>query len=1025
MTGHLFISYSRAYAVPFALQLADKVTIGPPPKAVWLDQRDERPGEDWDEQIVEAIRACSALLFVMTKDSVQPQSGCKDEWVRALKYKKPVIPLLAEAGAELPFRLGSRQWVDFTGAMEIGLAKLRDHLAWMDSPKGQLQQLNYRLIDAQRELGRPGVEQARVQEDIAELGRQIAHQTTVLEDPNAARERVEARVEHGLERERTPAKPARGTAKQARFVNPPPAVPPTWFQNRHVESGQIAGFLKDDGLRIMTVVGRGGIGKSAMVCRILKSLESGQLPDDLGRVAVDGILYLSNARSSHPVTLPELYQGLCRLLPEETAQAIETVQRNGRTRALMEALSEAFSRGRTIVLLDNFEDSLDSNGEIQSAELKEALRGLLELPFHGLKAIITTRALAMDLAQVEPGRQRVLTLDRGLEHPFAEEVLRAMDADGKVGLRDAPAALLAEARERTRGNPRALEHLYGILAADRDTTLKEILNDTRRLLPEQVVEVLVGEAFNRLDLPAQRVMQALATYRYPVPPEALDYLLKPYVTGIDSAPILKRLVNMQFARRESGRYYLHPVDRQYALGRIPQGKAQDKTAEPPVLSRLALTHRAAQWFKESRKSREDWKNLEDLAPQLAEFELRMDGEEYDGAAAVLQDISFDYLEEWGHYGLLIELQSRLKGRISDPLMEAGSVLSLGNAYRRVGQFSEAIACYERMLSLARENSNRGYEGAAMTGLGNIYIDLGVHDRAIEHNEAALAIDRELKNRAGEAIDLVNLASEYSGAGQVLKAIEDTRTALGIAREVHDARTEAAALVNLGDYYRNLGDRDAALRSLSQAYGMARDLGNLLVEMGALLFEGEVYFFGNDLARAAELFRAAIELADGSRAIQFQSLGRIRAGWVSLCRDDVSAAGERAQEATRFDYPLATHRAWLLRGAVELHRGDCASAREALQTSLRHCNEMLSRYSRNYDALDVKGLALCGLAICDNGPQIEAARAAFAAAREISSGAGDVKLLLQQFDALAKADSTGLMAPLRSVAAGIGPAATAG
>src|SRR5215472_14967369 len=127
-----------------------------------------------------------------------------------------------------------------------------------------------------------------------------------------------------------------------------------------------------------------------------------------------------------------------------------------------------------------------------------------------------------------------------------------MDADGKVKLRDAPAALLARARERTLGHPRALEYLFGILSADRDTSLREILDDTRRFLPEQVVTVLVGEAFSRLDLTAQRVMQALAVYRYPISPAAVDYLLQHYVPGIDSARVLSRLVNMQFARRDKG-----------------------------------------------------------------------------------------------------------------------------------------------------------------------------------------------------------------------------------------------------------------------------------------------------------------------------------------------------------------------------------------------------------------------------------------------------------------------------------------
>ena len=316
-------------------------------------------------------------------------------------------------------------------------------------------------------------------------------------------------------------------------------IAPTWFQDRHIETRQIGEFLKDESLRLMTVVGRGGVGKSAMVCRLLRSLEGGQLPDDGGALTVDGIVYLSAARSFHRANLPDLYAGLTKLLPEETVKQLDSVYKNPQatTRATMEALVQAFPRGRTVVLLDNFEDMLAvETGQIKDAELDEALRALLELPPHGLKIIITTRVAPGELALVQPGLQRRLDLDTGLEHPYAENILRAMDADGKVGLRNAPEALLAKARERTLGYPRALEHLFGILSADRDTSLQEILDNTRQLLPEQVVAVLVGEAFSRLDLTAQRVMQALAIYRYPVPPAAVDYLLQPHVPGIDSGP---------------------------------------------------------------------------------------------------------------------------------------------------------------------------------------------------------------------------------------------------------------------------------------------------------------------------------------------------------------------------------------------------------------------------------------------------------------------------------------------------------
>ncbi len=556
MKEHFFISYSRAESGDFAMKLADELASGPPAIPVFLDRRELRPGEQWDEQLVEAIKTCKGMLFVMTPDSVHPESVCKNEWVRALRYKKPVIPLLLHPDAELPFSLGSREYIDFTDTFAAALARLRKHLVWLDTPAGLLQALKHRLSDAQREVMRAVPDrQPRIQEEIAELQKQITQQQRVIDNPEAAEQRVQQSIDVALEGERKPARPIAGTT-QGKFINPPPLVAPTWFQDRHFETAQIGAFLKDESLRLLTVVGRGGMGKSALVCRVLRTLESGQLPDDGGPLTVDGLVYLSHARSFHRVNVPDLYAGLASLLPEDALEHVEAVYKNPQATAgaTMQALAQVFARGRTVILLDNFEDTLDpESAQIKDKELDEALRAFLELPPHGLKIIITTRLAPRELAMMEPGRQRRIDLDAGLGHPYAENILRAMDADGKVGLRDAPDKLLAEARQRTRGFPRALEHLFGILSADRDTSLQEILENTSGVLPDQVVAVLVGEAFSRLDPLAQRVMQALAVYRYPVPPAAVDYLLQPYVQGVDSARVLNRLVNMQFARRDAGR----------------------------------------------------------------------------------------------------------------------------------------------------------------------------------------------------------------------------------------------------------------------------------------------------------------------------------------------------------------------------------------------------------------------------------------------------------------------------------------
>lgn len=88
---HLFISYSRrdsAYAQEVKTHLAHNGF------EVWLDDAIQH-GDQWFNQIHDAIKSCAAFVVIMTPDAEQ------SEWVQkeillAKRYKKPIFPLLRE-----------------------------------------------------------------------------------------------------------------------------------------------------------------------------------------------------------------------------------------------------------------------------------------------------------------------------------------------------------------------------------------------------------------------------------------------------------------------------------------------------------------------------------------------------------------------------------------------------------------------------------------------------------------------------------------------------------------------------------------------------------------------------------------------------------------------------------------------------------------------------------------------------------------------------------------------------------------
>ena len=143
-------------------------------------------------------------------------------------------------------------------------------------------------------------------------------------------------------------------------------------------------------------------------------------------------------------------------------------------------------------------------------------------------------------------------------------------------------------------------------------------------------------------------------------------------------------------------------------------------------------------------------------------------------------------------------------RLGDLDREARESNSLGIARREAGDVNEARVLIERSLSIARQIGDRHREATALTNVVHIHMDLGDYAAAVEAARTAIAADTALDDPWGVAINQCNLVEALlhsegpERAHELLRDVAGDAIALGdIELSIDLIDTSAAIWAGMG------------------------------------------------------------------------------------------------------------------------------------------------------------------------------------------------------------------------------------
>lgn len=754
-------------------------------------------------------------------------------------------------------------------------------------------------------------------------GKILAERMSIKPTP----EQIKAQEQHALASSITP--PPSPTKEKIRRVGSLPKLfTDEHFYDRANEQAIITNAIRD-GKALIAIRGRGGIGKTALACKVLGDFEKHIPP-------ADGLAYF---RADTAISADTIFDAFMKFLPDH--QAYHDIRRDSTATTPMKtrALLDAIAGGKYVVYIDNLETIQHPDSHTITDEgIRQFIQTVLEAgDGRGLSIIVTTRIPipfkdeTNHLPALLQRYHQLIRLDEGL--PVADSIAFMREMDTQTVLPTDEAELVAW-HNKVSGFPRGLEALVGYLNASDTHHIEDLL--AVDVLEANVLSHIVGVVIDALAPAYHQILAAVAVIGQTTSQADLEYALAPHTDTTRLPQILERLVAGRYLayNRQSRTYSLHPLDVDYVRRKllpheanrlIPEGEyyyryGGVKPTDENAFTDMALNYRMAEFYEQKRNPASEWNDLPDLQPQLREMDYRFALGDADTTADILRNIDFDYLLMWGYTTIVLDWHTRLEGKIHSQSLAMMSIGNLGTAYYKTANAEVARGKYTIALNMAREQGDREREAAWLGNLGNAYSDLGDIPKAIRHYEEALVIAKERGNQRRKGIYLGNLGVCYYDLDDIGRSIEYYKQAIKIFSDLKDKFYQSIYIGNLGN-------------TLTMAYRYAEAIDNL---------------------------HDAIEILTSLKAIDYLQAyaGNLaKTYWLS---GNISGAHRFIHEALRYDNPPYNHFVSALRGCIAYCANEKAEARSAWDEALTQSQKLLDKSPRQYAALYSKALAVAGL-----------------------------------------------------------------